>query len=91
MTMETGYVWKMIGTKEKIEKELNWFVFKGPGFYLDNQETVLIFPLYSSPKETWYQSQPKETLFHVEVWDCPFSDTIYSVIATAPVRKDDRY
>jgi len=87
--METGCAWNMIGNKERIEQEFK-IKFKGPGFYLSNTDTLLIIPLNTEFKKIWHQTQPENTQYYVEVWNTDFYNTIYAVIATAPVRLDDR-
>jgi len=87
--METACARKMTGNKERIEQEFG-IDFKGPGFYLSNTDTLLIIPLNTYIEKTWHQTQPEDTQYYVEVWNTDFYNTIYAVIATAPVRVDDR-
>ena len=87
--METELAWNMMGNKERIEQEFG-IEFKGPGFYLSNTDTILIMPLNTDFEKIWYQKQPESTQYYVEVWNTDFHNTSYAVIATAPVRLDDR-
>jgi hypothetical protein len=47
---------------------------------------VLLFPASS----TWNQRVPDTAVWTIYVYNVPFGETIFSQIATAPTRKDDR-
>ncbi len=68
--------------------------FTGPGFYLNDTITILILPHPSmdgphDPLTVWHTAQPHED-FRAYVWNVPISQTIFSMVAVAPVRKDER-
>ena len=96
--------WTMINvTPEIIEQQLKDFEFNGPGFYLTQEDTLLIVPSEchqtkddSQPikvitrKTIWDSVWPSVTLFDVYVYNSSFNHLLFSVIRTAPVRLDKR-
>lgn len=77
--------WRQQMTKAQFEKELS-LMFLGPGIYTNGGDTVLIVPVHPLSRDTvWQQKQPTD-LYEVQVWNCPSSDTLMSIVAVAPFR-----
>lgn len=80
-----------------LEKDFG-FEFHGPGFYLTEKSTYLVLvvpPLRKKPPVDglWVASTmkwPMGSLIKVYIWDCPFQETIFAQIWSAPVRFDGR-
>lgn len=64
--------------------------FSGPGLYTTKTDTLLVLPSPpdkpATPENIWYYIQPEKTLYKVHVYNSPFDETIFSVIAKAPCR-----
>lgn len=98
--MQIGPDWTDFWTAAEVEREFSGdvqpfpsakFKFSGPGFYLSKTDTVLITVLPSTPVGAeWNTNWPEDTKFRVDVYNVPFSETIFAAIAVAPTRQDDR-
>ena len=84
--------WTMQGTGAEIERAIGGdFRFSGPGFYLSETDTALVVPTGEiEPDITWRKDWPEEQQFDIYVYNCRSSHTIFSTIAVAPVRVDNR-
>jgi hypothetical protein len=92
--MQVNPDWQKHMSIQKFEEEFHGVVFSGPGFYLSKHDTMLIVPLPPDEAATkdnvWNRDQPVGTIYDVCVFNCQFKDTVYSALATAPVRADSR-
>jgi hypothetical protein len=69
------------------------FQFKGPGFYMTDTDTVLVIPDTEDKPEAdkyWHIEQPEGTTYLALVYNYPYQETLFSILATAPVRADTR-
>lgn len=67
--------------------------FKGPGFYLNDTDTLLIVPDTEDDPDAgkyWHIEQPEGTTYLALVYNSPYQETLLSILATAPVRADTR-
>lgn len=84
---------KCYNSKQGFEDDLG-LEFKGPGFYLTKTDTLLCVPLPPDNPATleniWNVEQPAGTIYECNVYNLPFSQTIYAACAIAPVRLDER-
>ncbi len=79
--------WSNVWTAEEAEKELKGFEFKGPGWYVDPDESLLVVPMVVSD-HTWRQRWPKDAKFRFCHYG-PFHETMFSA-TWPPSRKDNR-
>lgn len=67
---------------------------KGPGLYLTKTDTILVLANPAQGDVTkeniWNAEWPADTLWTAHVYNCPYSETVLSVLATAPTRVDER-
>jgi len=88
--MQTSPNWSKHYTAKDFTKEFG--EFKGPGFYLGKYDTVLVTA--NTPRlgivSNWKKKQPKDTIYRVDVYNTPFENTLFAIIALAPVREDKR-
>lgn len=86
--------WRKVYSVEVMEADLIGFKFHGPGLYLTKTDTILILPMPPNEPPTanniWHVNQPEGTLYEVYVYNCLFTETIFSAIGVAPVRVDTR-
>jgi hypothetical protein len=86
--------WRAFWRAEQFNRELHGLEFRGPGFYLDEGNTVLVIPQppqnAATPSTVWNAEQPEGTLYEVNVYNCNFRETIFAATATAPIRYDTR-
>lgn len=76
--------------KEKLRRRPE---YKGPGFYLTKTDTLLVIPRPLTPptqENIWAVEQERGTMYSIHMWNTPFHQTIFSVIALAPNRLDER-
>jgi hypothetical protein len=74
-------------------KSVFQLLFKGPGLYTTDEQTILVVAHekdleYKQESAIWKQTWPSKTLFAVYVYKVPFFRTIFSRVATAPVRTE---
>ncbi len=91
--------WRLVMTASEAEKEFSAFKFKGPGWYLNVDECMLVVPseIHEGPYkdnreycvQVWKQTWPENTKFVFYYYGCGFEYTIFSVCAVAPTRQDD--
>lgn len=81
----------MVLGKVQFEENFNC-VFSGPGFYLTSRDTVLVTPSPADGivSDVWQKKWPEDTLWNVSVYNLPFAETIFAVLAITPVRNDER-
>lgn len=83
--------WNASSTIQKFEKDYS-VEYAGPGFYLSSTETMLVVPKHDKVTRSniWLPTEDLDEEVDIYVVAGPFQDTIYSVLATAPVRMDKR-
>lgn len=81
--------WRAKWTPEQFEKELS-IKFQGPGIYVSETDVLYVIPYppvdYPNPNTIWHQKQPEKTIYEVNVYNCPFNQTIFS--ASTPPSRD---
>lgn len=82
--------WKATLTAEDSEIELNGFKFKGPGWYIEKDDTVLVFPANGECEEPWKQTWEEDRLFHFLVYNERNPSDAFNAIVNAPVKLDQR-
>lgn len=85
--------WRMHGTPEILSDQLLDFKFSGPGFYLTKESTILVIRenvREAAQRSPWDKEVHDGDTYTVHVYSCPFNATIFSQVAIAPVRQDDR-
>lgn len=84
--------YRMTGTRQELrEKVSSDLEIDGPGLYLSDTDTVLV--LRNDRRHSWNQGDKydRENAAYVAYfYNCRFDETIFSQIATAPVRSDKR-
>jgi len=92
--MRFGYDWQQTYMTVSVMAADLQIKFSGPGFYLSKTDTILIVPEppneSASRENVWDTVQPDNTQWRVFVWNCLFSETIFSAINLPPTRQDDR-
>lgn len=83
--------WSIVCTAEEAEVKLS-ISFKGPGWYLEKDETLLAIPFESiGPVDIpWASSSPPETKFHFYIWNHNKAIHAFNTIYRAPTRDDAR-
>lgn len=85
--------WSDIWTAAESEQELAQsgkpFVFKGPGWYIEPDSVILVFPRYDVD-DPWKQEWPEDTVFNFLVWDGDNPADAFNAIVNAPTRLDNR-
>lgn len=91
--MQAAADWRKTMTADQFTAELG-VEFRGPGFYLTKGDTLLVVPQPPDKAPTkhsiWKRQQPAGTIYDVHTFNCTFSQTVFSVMSTAPKRLDDR-
>lgn len=84
--------WTVVGTGSQLEKKLgNGFEFNGPGIYLTIIDTILAFNDERNPECFWHQKYKQDEIFHLWIYNVPYSSTIlFPLNAGVPCRQDDR-
>jgi len=77
--------WSMIGSAEYAEKELQGFKFRGPGWYINKTDTLLVLP-YAADDDG---AQCKD-LYRVCVYNNRNPADAFNWIVNAPTRVDER-
>lgn len=84
--MQTCPDWSETHSPETFAKEFN-MVFTGPGFYLTKTDTMLVTPNTPNGDEIkWSLDQPAGTVYRVDVYNVPFSSTIFASVDAIPRR-----
>ena len=76
--------WTMIGTKEHAEKELEGFKFRGSGWYITGNDTLLVLP-YSAAKD-----EGDRDLYRFFIYNNRNPGEAFNWIVNCPTRQDDR-
>lgn len=84
--------WNMCRTAKQLEEELINFKYAGPGFYLTDQDTLLVIPADREHGLRFWSigTSNLEERFYLLVFNVPFRETIFAAMGGAPTRKDDR-
>ena len=75
--------WSLKGTAARLEDQLTGFKFKGPGFYIGQNEWMLVVP-FEGTSLTW----DSDTLFQAYMYTGSFAES--ALAYTLPVREDAR-
>lgn len=89
--LQVNSAWSQIWTVKEVEHELSGFEFKGPGWYLSKDESLLVVPFERpnlGPGELWDHSSDNGERFHFYYYG-EFSGTIFAD-GFVPTRQDDR-
>jgi hypothetical protein len=89
--------WTETGTGEELQNNIgNGFIFKGPGIYLSNTDTLLVLTKARgdggeiTAKNIWNGFQPSGTVFTAYCYNVPYHETPFAIITSTPVREDPR-
>lgn len=89
--------WDETGTWEELEESIgSGFKYHGPGIYLSDTDTLLIFTQERGDgreltiKNAWQSYQPSGTIFVAYCYNRPYHETPFAIIASTPVREDTR-
>lgn len=84
--------WHERYTASEMEKEFVGFEFKGPGWYLLKEQTMLVIPVARPLDELWNQKRDGmwSEKFDIYMYDGWSPGEIFASIARAPTRVDQR-
>lgn len=85
--------WYEHGSRSVLEAEAfgRNLIIDGPGFYLKNDQTILVIRHDPNTDHLWASTSfLPDPVYSIYVWNSPYDQIIFSQIATAPVRKDER-
>lgn len=89
--------WDEEGTKKELQETIgDEFVWNGPGIYLTDTDTLLIVTKERADgnkvtvNNIWQGYQPPETVYVAYCYNRPYHETLFSAIASTPIREDSR-
>lgn len=71
-----------------LERDVEGIKYTGPGFYLTETDTTLIYPLNPPTWGEKWDSKDRNQPLMVYVWNCVVGETIFAI--TIPTQRDDR-
>lgn len=88
-SIQIGPAWTKTESKEDLETDFG-FEITGSGLYLSLTDTVLITIPTRHAVNFWYGNIQAGEMLTAHVYNCPFHETIFSVIRSMPNRLDTR-